>query len=241
MIDADAVDYSTPIALFPLPTVALLPHTLQPLHIFEMRYRQMVVDALGDATDDDLMLAAPIAVATFAGDDWQQDYAGNPALRPVTCVGRIVQHHRLADGRHNIVLHGVARARVLAMHEPRGDRLYRMAELVPMERPMAPRPAMRQARQVMRQLLASPRLQRLEAAKQLLGWCAREDVPTHAAIEVVGYALIRDAEARYRLLAETNAYRRAGLVRDELVALERMIACAELQRSDEWPKGVAFN
>ncbi|MFO0961749.1 MAG: LON peptidase substrate-binding domain-containing protein [Phycisphaerales bacterium] len=241
MVDADDIDYDQPIALFPLPAVSLLPHTLQALHIFEPRYRQMVRDALGDAGDEELLGAAPVAMATFAGESWQQDYAGAPPLRPIVCVGRIVRRQRLADGRFNIVLHGVARARILELHEPAGRRLYRMAELAPLERPLAPRPAMRRARAAMQQMLASPRIQRLEAAKQLLEWMGRSDVPMHAAVEVLGYAFIRDAETRYRLLSETDAYRRARIVRQELVELERLIAGAELQHPEEWPKGVAVN
>ena len=42
MFDADAIDFREPVALFPLPTVSLLPHALQPLHVFEPRFRLIV-------------------------------------------------------------------------------------------------------------------------------------------------------------------------------------------------------
>ena len=116
MFDADAVDFSQPVALFPLPTVSLLPHALQPLHVFEPRYRSMVIDALGASLTGKFEHAAPIAMATFSGEAWRDSYGGAPALRPVVCVGRIVQHQRLPDGRHDIMLHGVARAKIVAMH-----------------------------------------------------------------------------------------------------------------------------
>jgi len=32
--------------LFPLPNLVLFPHVVQPLHIFEPRYRQLTADAL---------------------------------------------------------------------------------------------------------------------------------------------------------------------------------------------------
>ena len=86
MFDADAIDFREPVALFPLPTVSLLPHALQPLHVFEPRYRQMVEDALGSSAAGDFEHAAPIAMATFAGDAWRTEYSGAPALRPVVCV-----------------------------------------------------------------------------------------------------------------------------------------------------------
>ncbi len=241
MFDADEVDYSQPVALFPLESVTLLPHALQPLHVFEPRYRQMVEDALGDAVPADLRHAAPIAMATIAPRNGHGDRHDAPPLRPVVCVGRLVQHRRLPDGRHEIVLHGVARARILAMHEPEGARAYRMAELVPLERPQAQRPPMRRARAAIEGLLSRPRLARVEATRHVLEWLARAELPTHAAVEVAGYALVRDAEARYRLLAERDPLRRAEMVRDAIVDLERLVALAERQRSDEWPKGESWN
>ncbi len=241
MFDADAVDFSQPVALFPLPTVSLLPHALQPLHVFEPRYRRMVLDALGHSLTGEFEHTAPIAMATFHGEAWRDSYADAPELRPVVCVGRIVQHRRLPDGRHDIMLHGVARARIVAMHEADDERPYRMAELKPLEPVDGVRPAMLRVRRTMHALLARPRLERVIAARHVLDWFARDDVPTHAAIEVAGYALVRNAEDRYRLLAEPNAFRRAGIVRDAIVDLERLIALAERQHSAEWPKGQSWN
>jgi Lon protease-like protein len=164
-----------------------------------------------------------------------------PPLRPVVCVGRLVQHRRLPDGRHEIVLHGVARARILAMHEPEGRRMYRMAELVPLEPLGGPRPAMRQARAAIEHLLSRPRLSRIEVTRHVLDWLARPGLPAHAAIEVAGFALVRDAEQRYRLLAERDPIRRAEIVRDAIAELDRLVALCERQRSDEWPRGESWN
>lgn len=239
VFDADEVDYSQPIALFPLGAASLLPHALQPLHVFEPRYRQMVEDAVGDSVPADLRNAAPIAMATIAA--FGDGSPGAPPLRPAVCVGRLVQHRRLPDGRHEIVLHGVARARILAMHEPEGKRLYRMAELVPIERPRAQRPPMRRAREAIERLLSRPRLARLEATRHVLDWLGRPELPAHAAVEVAGFALVRDAEQRYRLLAERDPLRRAEMVRDAIAELERLVALCERQRSDEWPKGESWN
>lgn len=240
VFDAGDVDYAQPIALFPLGAASLLPHAVQPLHVFEPRYRQMVEDALGDAQPADLAQAAPIAMATIAASGGEAT-PGLPALRPVVCVGRIVQHRRLPDGRHEIALHGVARARILAMHEPEGARPYRMAELVPMDRPRAAPPRMARARAAIEGLLSRPRLARLESAQRVRTWLSRPELPAHAAVEVAGFALVRDAEQRYRLLAERDPLRRAEMVRDAIVDLERLVALCERQRSDDWPKGESWN
>ena len=45
--DAQALSKCAGMArLFPLPNMVLFPHVVQPLHVFEPRYRQMTADAL---------------------------------------------------------------------------------------------------------------------------------------------------------------------------------------------------
>jgi Lon protease-like protein len=108
--------------LFPLPNVVLFPQMVLPLHIFEPRYRQMTSDALAG----DLLIAM-----TLLQSGWESDYEGRPAIHPVACLGRIVDHQRLPDGRFNLHLRGLSRARIV--HEIDSDKLYRTAkvELLP--------------------------------------------------------------------------------------------------------------
>lgn len=89
--------------VFPLPPVVLLPGTALPLHIFEERYRAMVKDAL--ETDRVFAMAQ-----VCPGQEGL--LAGTPQLEPIVCVGSIAGHRRLGDGRSNLVLVGVARARI---------------------------------------------------------------------------------------------------------------------------------
>src|SRR5439155_19684170 len=81
--------------LFPLPNVVLFPHVVQPLHIFEPRYRQMTADALEDDRLIALVLLQP---------GWEADYEGRPSVCTMTCVGRIIAEQRLPDGRYNLLL-----------------------------------------------------------------------------------------------------------------------------------------
>ncbi len=46
MEDMDLKGFSGRVRLFPLPGVAVFPHVVAPLHIFEPRYRRMTADAL---------------------------------------------------------------------------------------------------------------------------------------------------------------------------------------------------
>src|SRR5262245_20349927 len=81
--------------LFPLPNLVLFPHVIQPLHIFEPRYRQLLADAL---VDDRLMAMALLQPG------WEKDYHQRPPIHPVVCLGRIFKEEKLADGRYNLLL-----------------------------------------------------------------------------------------------------------------------------------------
>src|SRR5690348_12250587 len=93
--------------VFPLPSLVLFPGTAAPLHIFEPRYRAMVKDAID--TDGVFALAQ---VPTHA----VPELAGTPPLHPILSAGIISLHQELPDGRYNLVLTGVCRARVIAEH-----------------------------------------------------------------------------------------------------------------------------
>jgi len=93
----------------PLPTAVLLPGSALPLHVFEPRYRAMVAEALeGDRVLSVAMLAP----------GWEQDYEGRPALRPLAGVGIVEEAEKLPDGRYDLLVRGVARARFLGEHAP---------------------------------------------------------------------------------------------------------------------------
>src|SRR6185436_7933579 len=101
-LDFDANTFSGTARLFPLPNLVLYPHVMQPLHIYEGRYREMLEDSLaGDRL---------IAMALLE-PGWEPDYESRPPVAPFACLGKVVTHHRLPDGRYNLLLMGVARVR----------------------------------------------------------------------------------------------------------------------------------
>src|SRR5688500_4055539 len=103
MMDDSVLDLSA-VPLFPLPGVVLFPRAVLPLHIFEDRYRAMTADAL--ASDK-------IVAMALLKPGWEKSYYGRPAIEPVVCVGRILSHEKLSDGKYNFLLQGVQRARVI--------------------------------------------------------------------------------------------------------------------------------
>ncbi len=109
------------IPIFPLPDIALFPHSTQPFHIFEQRYRDMMVDALaGDSIIGMVMLRA----------GFEADYEGRPPIHELGTAGRIVRSERLPDGRYNLLLEGFTKFRVLGEDQSRSYRLAQV-EAVP--------------------------------------------------------------------------------------------------------------
>jgi Lon protease-like protein len=102
--------------IFPLPDVTFFPHTLMPLHVFEARYRAMVMDVL--ARDRRL------AVVKLKPGFNEVTYRGKPAVHAVAGAGEIVSWERLATGRYNILVKGEWRVRIES--ERPSDTLYRI-------------------------------------------------------------------------------------------------------------------
>lgn len=240
MADSIIVDFQRPVPLFPLGDTVLLPHAVQALHVFEPRYRQMVEACLSEVRHGSLLTARPIAMATVEPAARGRRQA-SPALRPAVCVGQIVRHERLADGRHAIVLHGVCRARIAEMHEPEGVRLYREAMLRPIEDPGRAMPRMPEARRALRDMLRRPGVRRWANAKAAAAWAERGDLPAHAVIEVIGSAMVQDEPARYALLDCGDPWDRARIVAEAIARLERLTSAAERQHPEAWPKGLSWN
>ncbi len=110
-------NFSGCVPLFPLSTVVFFPNTLLPLHIFEPRYKQMINDTMSGEKI--------IAMALFK-PGWEKDYYGNPDVYTVTGIGRIVSSETIDDGKYNIVLYGLKRARITNIVK---EKPYRLAEV----------------------------------------------------------------------------------------------------------------
>lgn len=114
------LDLAGPVPIFPLPEMVLFPGTVLPLHIFEPRYREMT---------EDLLQGERLLAMALLDDGWEEDYFGNPPIHPVVTVGRVRRCERLEDGRFNLELVGLARARVEAEVHGKSYRLARLCAL----------------------------------------------------------------------------------------------------------------
>lgn len=85
--------------LFPLPNVVHFPRTELRLHVFEPRYRRLVVDLLERSAPErwiGMVLLCPGAAPQ----------ARRSPIFPAGTAGRLVEVEALPDGRSNILLEG---------------------------------------------------------------------------------------------------------------------------------------
>jgi Lon protease-like protein len=59
---------------------------------------------------------------------WEDEYEGSPAVHPLGCVGRVVEHQLLRDGCSDLILRGEA---VVRMEEVSSTKPYRTAKVTP--------------------------------------------------------------------------------------------------------------
>lgn len=186
------------VRLFPLPNVVLFPHVVQPLHIFEPRYRQMTADAL----DNDRLLAPALL-----HPGWEGAYESRPAIHAIVCVGKIVGDQCLSDGRYNLLLRGLSRARVL--EEIKDDKPYRSARVEVLPDGVSPpkdlaRALHKQLGEVVRPWfpVRGPALEQLQ---ELL----KSELPLAVLCDILGFAVPLAVAVKQRLLEERDVAERA--------------------------------
>ena len=228
-----SVNFAEPFPLFPLNATMLMPHGIVPLRIFEARYRQMVADALDGPKQ--------FAMATFRGDQWQHEYHGRPAIRPVACLGQIMQHVRFDDGTYAIVLQGLCRVQIVEELPPDEELQYRQAILRPLDIDRPDEDLLEAFRLRMTEAMERDRLADLRGAPGIVEHLKNSEIPTSVLVEVLGFQFLADPELRYKLLASDDASERADIVSHELMNVQRLLRKAHRQRLVDTPKGCAWN
>jgi uncharacterized protein len=202
--------------LFPLPNLVLFPHVMQPLHIFERRYRDLLEDALAG----DRLIAMTVLMP-----GWEKNYEGRPPVYPMACLGRITTHCRLADGTYNVLLLGLRRIRLL--RELPSTREFREAEVelckdVYSAYSLARQRALRDdLRDALLQLLPN-----LPEAREQLDHLLQDDVPLGMLTDVIGYVLDIGMTSKQLLLSESDVYRRAEILLSRLSEVATTVSSA---------------
>ena len=194
------------VPIFPLPDVTFFPHTLLPLHVFEARYRLLVIDAL----ERDRRLAV---VKLKPG--YEATYAGKPEVHPVAGLGEIVSCERLATGRYNILLRGESRVRL--EQELASDTLYRLVRarrLADAEPAGDLSPALARIRAACKTLLTA-----LARPADLLDTALADGQPAGVIADRVAAAVLPDGATRQRLLETLDVAARVTTVAGAVEAL----------------------
>ncbi len=234
MSEAISVNFGKPMPVFPLPETVLLPHALQPMQIFETSHRTMINHCLDGN--------GQFALATFEGTFEPNTIVHEtPSLRSAVCVCQILQHETMEDGMINILLHGVCRAHIEQLFKPDDEQCFFRAHLTPLETGEQDLPNMEGVRRKLYDLLSGPRLKRMRRVETVIEWFDKEEVTTHALLELIGFALVRDNELKYQLLAEADPQIRASLILEDLNSLDHIISRADRQNFRSWPKGMSWN
>lgn len=193
----------TELPLFPL-SVVLFPGTVQLLHIFELRYRQMLRDCLEEDSRFGLSVLRPDKSGT-----------STPMGGDVGCRAVIKSHHPLPDGRSNILTVGEERYVIQEIVDR--DRPYDVALVDYFHDDPITDPAIRQVTQDVRAAFSKI----VDADGTATGRAMAEELPTDpvALSFHVAAALHVDLQVKEELLRLTSTLMRLERLRALLISL----------------------
>lgn len=198
-------DFDGRVRLFPLPEMVVFPHSMQPLHIFEPRYCEMLNESLeGDRL---------IAMATLTGGI-VTSLSDGPPIASTVCIGKIVSHAEVDGDRHNILLVGTKRARIV--REVDAGRPFRIAE-VEIDSDIYP-PSGADMRLVLKGELLKAFANIIPASanvQQNLHELMAGQMGLGPITDIISYTLPFEVEAKLRLLSQPDVDQRA----EELIQL----------------------
>lgn len=228
----DPAQFSGTVRLFPLPNLVMFPHVLQPLHVFEPRYRALTEEAL---TGDKLIAMAVLAPG------WEADYDGRPPLLPFACLGRIVTHQPVEGGRYNLLLAGLKRLRVVRELPP--DKLFREAEVELLDDEY-PTDAAGERTVLQRRLLESFKrvLPNMSEVHRQLEELLCTEVSLGMLTDLAAYTLQLPIETKAALLGEADVDRRCmDLLRHLSQPGATVLPSAASDRGLKWPPDFSKN
>jgi Lon protease-like protein len=203
--------------LFPLPNLVLFPWVVQPLHIFEPRYRQMLADALAGDRLLAIVLLKP---------GWEDDYHQQPPIHSVACLGKVFKEQKLPDGRYNLYLHGLRRIRIL--EEIPSAKLYRSARAELLTDRMGLPPA--EEAELLKQVgeVVPTWLTAHGSSSQQIDNMLKSGLSLATLTDIFSFALPLETALKQQLLEEVQVEQRAAVL---LETLRSQIAATKVSRS----------
>jgi ATP-dependent Lon protease len=195
-------DFDGRVRLFPLPDLVVFPNAMQPLHIFEPRYCEMLDEALaGDRL---------IAMATLA-EGWQSHWQGPPEIARHVCICRIVSHAPTDDDRHNLLVVGLRRGRIIEELETgqsfRSAQVEVLDDLYPVDGNAERAGLKRELLDAFRELIPD-----LAEVQKNLHELMQSQMRLGPVTDIIGFTMQFDGAQKMALLAECNVDSRARLL-----------------------------
>ena len=204
------------VPLFPLPNVVLFPRAVLPLHVFEERYKAMTAHALEDDRRVAMALLKP---------GWEKSYYSRPAIEPVVCVGTILTHEKLPDGKYNFLLQGTSRARNV---QEVGEETYRLARLRRLPELNRDEEVLAAERERMVDLFNNGALAETPAGRQFAR-LLMSPLPTPDLADLIAFSFLDDVPLKQSLLAETDVCRRVARALDALDDVRPVLQSASVR------------
>jgi uncharacterized protein len=195
--DDELMDFHGTARLFPLPNLVLFPHVVQPLHIFEPRYAELVTDVLME----DRLIAS-----VLLKPGWEELYSGKPPIHRIACLGKVIAEQKLPDGRFNILLRGMKRLRL--KREKDTDKMYRVvhADMLEDNSPDDVETSKELRKQLSEALL--PRFKPAGGALDQIKGLFQSEMPVGSLCDVLSFALPFPSEMKQSLLEQLDVTKR---------------------------------
>ncbi len=214
---ANLDNFSGIVPLFPLSSVVFFPNTLLPLHIFEPRYKEMVHTALNSEKIIGMALLKP---------GWESDYYKNPEVYEVIGMGRIVSSEEFEDGKINIVLYGLKRAKIIEVVE---ELPYRQAMVKIVENEFETNSE--SFRSKIEELINKWNLY-LDDKQKSHRINVNTKLPLENLTDALASLIFPNVFDKQRLLEETNVQKRSEIIINDLQTRLEMISITSQKRSE---------
>ena len=204
------------VPLFPLPNVVLFPRAVIPLHIFEERYKAMTADAVAGDRQVAMALLMP---------GWEKNYYHRPTIEPVVCVGTILSHEKLPDGKYNFLLQGHTRARIV---REVGDKPYRQAELEPIQITNGLEIDLEEERRRLARVFRPGTLGASPAGRQFRR-LLESHLPTSDVADLIAFNYLEDVALKQSLLEDADVRRRVRRIIEAVEASQPALQLSYLR------------
>ena len=222
-------NFGNVVRLFPLPNVVLFPGIVQALQLFEPRYKALAEDSIAS---DQLITMALI------DSQWKTQQSTVPSIARTVCIGKILSHTKLEDGRYNLFLVGLSRAEIVS--ELNSEKPYRMAEIRLVEEHLAEEHELTVLRTEIcakfRKLASYRSGWHQDALDQFLG----EDLPLGQLVDMVCYSCGAGIAEQQQVLETVDLVERGNVVL-EILAGQIKASESKLGSAQDFPPSFSLN